>query len=51
MRWLSGIFRRRPRTWRWVCACGYRKREVLFHAETRDCPYCYREIVPERLHG
>lgn len=47
--WL--VNHRRPRTVRWVCACGYKKRETGVRAETRDCPYCYREIVPEVMRG
>lgn len=46
---LLSLFVRRERTWRYVCACGYRSRVRAVQAETRDCTYCFREIVPERL--
>lgn len=49
MRFMS-LFARRPRTVRWVCACGYRKREQAVRTERRGrCPYCRREIEAEVL--
>lgn len=48
VRFLS-LFVRRPKTVRWVCACGFRKREQAVYTNTRICPYCQRVIVPEVL--
>jgi hypothetical protein len=41
---VAGLRRHR---YRYVCACGYRKVDDI--RRTADCPYCYREITPERV--
>lgn len=46
VRFLS-LFVRRPKPVRWVCSCGYRKREQALQTERRTCPYCKAQIAPE----